>query len=305
MLALHAALVKGLFAEEGLRVQGVMVNFRTAVEQAKPHALWVKTDQGLTEADFGFLDMDALHHMAAGEIDYYIVDGMHFGCFEVLVPPDSPMKSPADLKGKTIEIDPWSAAPWQSPHGRMFVNEALKAYGLDPAKEVTLTPMPWEALPKLTDYVTEGFKTGKFDAVSVVEPHALMLREQKLARPLISQTYQAPYNQEYCCLFGIKRAIVDNQPDKAALIVRAFRRAKQWVAQNPMKAVIAAKAAGYYPAAIPVEPSANRVISFGFDREVDLEQMLERAFKDRIDSGAIKTDKTPKELVRLHYRRIQ
>ena len=62
---------------------------------------------------------------------------------------------------------------------------------------------------------------------------------------------------------------------------------------------------GYYAAAAPVVPSANAAASFGFDREVDLAPMLERAFKERIDAGAIKTDKTPQELVRLHYRRIQ
>jgi len=72
MLAMHAALVKGFFAEEGLNVQGMMVDVRTAVEQGKPHFLWVKTDQGLTEADFGFLDIDQLHHIAAEKVDYYI-----------------------------------------------------------------------------------------------------------------------------------------------------------------------------------------------------------------------------------------
>ena len=51
--------------------------------------------------------------------------------------------------------------------------------------------------------------------------------------------------------------------------------------------------------------SLFEAVSFGFDREVDLEQMLERAFKERMEAGVIKTDKTPKELVRLHYRRIQ
>jgi hypothetical protein len=98
---------------------------------------------------------------------------------------------------------------------------------------------------------------------------------------------------------------VDSQPDKAALIVRAFRRARQWTAQNPAKAVIAAQATGYYPEAVPVGPSAKRVISFGFDREVDLTQSLERSFADRVASGTIKTDKSPKELVRLYYRRIE
>jgi hypothetical protein len=69
--------------------------------------------------------------------------------------------------------------------------------------------------------------------------------------------------------------------------------------------VTASQAAGYYAPAAPVEPSANLVSSFGFDRQVDLEQMLERAFKERMEAGVITTEKTPKELVRLHYRRIE
>jgi NitT/TauT family transport system substrate-binding protein len=305
MMALYGALVKGFFAEEGLSVQGMTADVRSAVEQGKPHFLWVKTDKGLTEADFGFLDVDQLHHMAAGRIDYYIVDGMNFGCMEVMVPPDSPLKSAADLKGKKVEMNPWWVSPFRSVHGLTFVNQELKAAGVDPTKDVTLTPMAWEVLPKMSEYVAEGFRTGKFDAVGVTEPDPLLLREGKVARPLFTQTYQAPYNQEYCCMLGIKRTIVDTQPEKAALIVRAFRRAKQWVAQNPSKAVIAAQAAGYYPAAAPVEASANRVVSFGFDRQVDLAQVLKRSFQDRIDSGDIKTNKTAKELVRLHYRKIE
>jgi hypothetical protein len=69
--------------------------------------------------------------------------------------------------------------------------------------------------------------------------------------------------------------------------------------------VIASQAAGYYPAAAPVEASANRAVSLGFDRQVDLAQALERSFQDRIDMGAIQTNKTAKELVRLHYRKIE
>src|SRR5712691_12756687 len=222
-----------------------------------------------------------------------------------MVPADSPITSAAEPTGKTIALPPEWGTSFRIPGGPSYLREELQAAGLDPNKDVTLTPMPWEALPKLNDYVAEGFKTGKFDAVGVTEPQPLLLREQKLARSVFTQTYQAPYNQEYCCLLGIKRAIVDGQPDKAALIVRAFRRAKQWTAQNPAKAVIAAQAAGYYGATIPVEPSASRVVSFGYDREVDLAQSLERSFKERIDAGTIKTDKNPKDLVRLHYRRME
>jgi NitT/TauT family transport system substrate-binding protein len=152
--------------------------------------------------------------------------------------------------------------------------------------------------------VADGFKNGKFDAVWTGEPGPVVLREQQIARPLFTMTYQAPYNQEYCCLFGVKREIVDRQPDRAALIVRAYRRAKQWVAQNPTKAVIASQAAGYLPA-VPVVPTANVVVALGFDRVVDLEQELERYFREQIEAGVMETTKTPKELVQLHYRRFE
>jgi NitT/TauT family transport system substrate-binding protein len=304
MMGLYAALVKGFFAEEGVSVNAMEVDPRTAIEQGKPSQWqWVKTDQGLIETDFGFVVMIDLDAMAAGKVDYYIVEGMHVGCAALMVPPDSPVQSAADLKGKTIAIPPWDA-PYR---GHLFFDQELKTAGLEPTRDVTQVLIPWEAVPNLNDYVAEAFRTGKLAAVHVNEPATLLLEEQKLARPLLTMN-QAPYNQVYCCLLAIKKTIVERQPDKAARIVRAFRRAKQWTIDNPVTAVTAAQAAGYLPAAIPTEPSADRVSSmYGFDRQgqVDLEAMLEREFKERIASGAIKTEKTPQELVRLVYRRIE
>jgi NitT/TauT family transport system substrate-binding protein len=295
--------VKGFYTEEGLSVQAMpYLDSRTAFEQVKPHRLWVQTDRGITEADFGFFDMDQFHHMAAGKVDYYIVEGMHFGCQVAMVPADSPMTSPADLKGKKVAIPPGWVEPFLL-HGHMWVNEWLKAPGYDSARDVTLAPIPWDSLPHLADYVAEGFKTDKFAAVLLLDPLSGMLEEKKIARPLVTQN-QTTYNKEYCCFFTVRKAIVDNQPDKAALIVRAFRRAKQWVAQNPREAVLASKTVGYL-AATSVERSAKEVSNLGFDGQLDVAQALERSIKQRIDSGAIKTDKTPQELVRLHYRRME
>jgi hypothetical protein len=48
--------------------------------------------------------------------------------------------------------------------------------------------------------------------VGVAQSTPLRLREQKVARPLFTQIYQALYNQEYCCMLGIKRAIVERRP---------------------------------------------------------------------------------------------
>ena len=80
-----------------------------------------------------------------------------------------------------------------------------------------------------------------------------MLRETRLAGPVLTQTHQASYNQGYCCFIGIKPAIGDSHADQAALILRAFRHARQWTAQNASKAVVATQAAGYM---LPRSPSS-------------------------------------------------
>jgi len=189
-------------------------------------------------------------------------------------------------------------------HGHMWLHHWLKAPGLDAPRDITLTTMPWEALPSLNDYVVEGFKTGKFAAVAIGEPRASLMEDKHVARRLATQN-ETTYNNEYCCLTVIKRAIVDNDPETAAKIARAFRHAREWAGQHPREAVLAAQAAGYYGAAVPVEASVKAVKSLGFDSQLDPALALERAFKTRIESGAIKTDKTPQELVRLYYRKVE
>ena len=300
----YGALVKGFFAEEGLRVQGVAaLDNRTAVALGRSHRLWVKTEAGLTEADFGYFDTDQLHHMVAGTVDYYIVDGNHFGCWSIMVAPDGPIQSVADLKGKVIEIGAYAVEPFLL-HGHMWLHHWLKAPGFDAPSEVTLRTYPWEALANLNDYVADGFKTGKFAAVAVAEPRALIMEDKQLARRLVTQD-ETTHNNEYCCLTIIKRAIVDNDPETAAKITRAFRHAREWAGQHPRQAVLAAQAAGYYGATIPVEASVKAVeCCLSFDSQLDVAQALERALKTRIASGAIKTDKAPQELARLYYRKL-
>jgi ABC-type nitrate/sulfonate/bicarbonate transport system substrate-binding protein len=165
-----AALAKDFFAEEGLRVRGIAaLDNLTAVDQGRAHRLWVKTDAGTTEADFGYFDTDQLHHMVAERVDYYIVDGNHFGCWSLMVAPNGPTQSVAELKGKTIEIVPYAVEPFLL-HDHMWLHHWPKAPGLDAPRDVTLKTYPWEAVSNLNDYVSEGFKTGRIAAVQSGSP---------------------------------------------------------------------------------------------------------------------------------------
>ena len=145
---------------------------------------------------------------------------------------------------------------------------------------------PWEALANLNDYVAEGFKTGKFAAVAVTEPRALIMEDKQLARRLVTQD-ETTHNKEYCCLTVIKRTIVEDEPETAAKIARAFRRAREWAGQHPRQAVLAAQTAGYYGTTVPVEASVKAVeCCLSFDTQLDVAQALEGAFATRIELGA-------------------
>jgi hypothetical protein len=54
-----------------------------------------------------------------------------------------------------------------------------------------------------------------------------------------------------------------------------------------------------------VEAFASSVIYLNFDRRVDLAVSLERSFADRIRAGATKTERSLKELGRLHSGQIE
>src|SRR5260370_34569410 len=111
------------------------------------------------------------------------------------------------------------------------------------------------------------------------------MEDKHVARRLATQN-DTTYNNEYCCLTVIKRAIVDNDPETAAKIARAFRHAREWAGQHPREAVLAAQAAGYYGAAVPVEASVKAGKSLGFDSHLEPAPSDDPAVTQRSQTGA-------------------
>ena len=141
----------------------------------------------------------------------------------------------------------------------------------------------------MNDYVSEGFKTGKFAAVAVAEPRPLILEDKQLARRLVTQD-ATTHNKEYCCLTVIKRAIVENEPETAAKMARAFRHAREWAGQHPRQAVLAAQAAGYYGMAVPVEASVK---AWNAASASTLSLMLLRRWRVRSPLGSSRAPSRP------------
>src|SRR5260370_22995991 len=92
------------------------------------------------------------------------------------------------------------------------------------------------------------------------------MEDKHVARRLATQN-DTTYNNEYCCLTVIKRAIVDNDPETATKIARAFRHAREWAGQHPRDAVLAAQASGHYAAPGPAEASVKASLRLVFHRQ--------------------------------------
>jgi sulfonate transport system substrate-binding protein len=149
----------------------------------------------------------------------------------ILVHPDSPIKKPQDLKGKTVGLVTGSSAEFA------FVGYA-RAHGLDPHKDVTLKPMPipdQATMPKGIDAVVPWSVTP-----------TLMWKYRKNAK-LFDDT--GPF-QLYWGTLHMREELFQNTPDVVQAIVDMSVEALLWGRLHPREMTDIVKkdpALGAYP----------------------------------------------------------
>ncbi|MFF0623838.1 ABC transporter substrate-binding protein [Streptomyces sp. NPDC004296] len=183
----------------------------------------------------------------------------------ILVKKDSPLRSPAELKGKSIAVAQGSSANYQ-------LVASLKAAGLSP-KDVTLNYLqPADALA--------AFTRGKVDAWAVWDPYTSQALDQADARVLT--TGQGLVNG---LSFQVAApAALDDKAKSAALkdYTARLRRAQDWVFGHPeVWAKAWAKATGLSEkvALDAVERTRGTAVPVAVDKEaVASEQRIVDAF---------------------------
>lgn len=207
---------KGMFVEQGVDIEIVKTD-------------WDGLREGLASGQFHAnhtLVMYALKGIEKGS-DYKITAGVHTGCLRIQVPPDSPIKTAADLKGKRIGVQTHIGSP---PY--MFASRVLAAAGIDPsqeAKEVT-----WVAIDG--GLLGQRLKEGQLDAIATADPIGTILEGDKIVRTLADQAKDPPYADEYCCAVIVNGEFVRKHPAAAAKVTKAIMKAAKWVEENPKAA---------------------------------------------------------------------
>ncbi|MDR3127342.1 MAG: ABC transporter substrate-binding protein [Tannerellaceae bacterium] len=218
----YIAKEKGFFAEEGLDVTLVSGTFETDKAGLASGKYPVST------GDFQFFP--SIHE----GLDIKLVDGLHQGCIKVLAPPWSEIEKPADLAGKRIGVDEIGGSP-------MAVTTVLLAnVGINPISGVSWIPYP-------KDQLELAVEKGEVDAVALWDPFATVA-ERKGYIVLCDIGTDPLFAGKYCCfLFASGKQIKEN-PERIAALVRAFRKAAEWIAAYPDEAARISIEKGYIPA---------------------------------------------------------
>lgn len=156
-----------------------------------------------------------------------VVGGLHYGCITIVVPGDSKIKSAEDFKGKKIAVDqiggtPFEAASlWLENHGVAAQNN----------KDVTFVPYTDGNLE------IEAAQKGEVDAAALWDPFGAQAVESKGFKKVFDLSTDPTFKNKYCCFLYASDKVLKEKPDEVAAILRAYRKAQDWIHSNPEETV--------------------------------------------------------------------
>lgn len=201
---LEIAVRRGLFKAEGLDVKLKTVS---GAAEALPLMKSGQMDVSIG-AYIPFFNM-----VATGEADLKIVaEGSRSapGTHTIMVPPNSSIRTPADLKGKKIGVNTkYSAAS-------MLVRVAAKVHGvtLDEEKNFVMIPPP---------EMQSALMSGKVDAIQAIEPFATMTAQATGAQ-VIWDTAQGATHEFPIAGYAAMTEWVNKHPKTLAAFQRALAK---------------------------------------------------------------------------------
>ena len=160
--------------------------------------------------------------MAAGNLQLYVIAqhvGERPGSFSVYwaVKDDSPIKTVADLKGKTVGISVIGGGT----HGPF--NLMLRKAGLDPDKDIKLVEVPF---PLSED----ALRSGRVDAVNMNQPFAARAEAKGGTRKLFSLSEAVPNIVHI--LEACRKDFVDKNPELVSMYVKDITAAMKMAVAN-------------------------------------------------------------------------
>lgn len=139
----------------------------------------------------------------------------------LLVPSNSPIKTPLDLQGKTLGTSPLKNL------GDYATNAWVESHGGDPTK------LKWVEIPYIA--CGEALAAGRIDAAFLVEPFATQLRD---STRLLGRPYEAVAKRFLGAGYISTKQWAADHPDLVARFAAAIREASVWGNANHDKSAL-------------------------------------------------------------------
>src|SRR5262249_19069029 len=133
----------------------------------------------------------------------------------------SPIKSIADLKGKTVGINGFFTS------GHLWLRAALEKHGLAES-DVTITPVPFPPMQEALD-------AGKIDLGMFPQPFAALLEKQMKVRKVFDAKYGVPFDEELIVLVG-KDAFLKKNAEAIRALLADLKEATRFYLDKPREA---------------------------------------------------------------------
>ncbi|NPV92784.1 MAG: ABC transporter substrate-binding protein [Firmicutes bacterium] len=273
---IFAAYEKGFFKAEGLDVELIRGDANTLKEGLAT---------GKIDATDGVL-MQWIKPIEQG-LDVKFTAGIHTGCIQVLVPPNSNIKTVKDFKGKTIGVTGIGGGPMN------LVSRVLADNGVDLKNDVT-----WKAYPAAE--LELALEKGEVDIISLPDPVAQLIVNKGKAVKFIDMAKDEPYKSEYCCLVVQNGKFLRENPEKSAAVTRAILKAAEWVSKNPEEAAKLSVDNKYVPGDYKV--NADILAGYNYQPSVDGgEKALAIAAKKMQEIGILDPSTNTDELAKKTF----
>ncbi len=210
--AIFAAVEKGFFEKEGLKVELVQVD---------PAHISDAVGAGQVDAFQGMASklVQPLHN----GLPIKAVTGLHTGCQRVLVRGDSDIKTVKDLKNKQVGV------PGLADAGTILVKRALAREGVGVTEknmEVDFRVYGRNDLPQVLG-------KGAIDAFTASDPVGPIAEKEFGYRTILDSAKHEPFSKEYCCVAFVTNKLAKENPEAAARFTRAINKGALWVQKNP------------------------------------------------------------------------
>ena len=213
---IYIAYENGYFAEEGFDVDLISADFETRKIGLNNGSI------PIVNGDFQFFPS------IENGINVKVVDGLHKGCIKFAVRPDSDINIVTDLKGKKIGVDEIGGTPHQVA-SLWLENAGISA---DPAKgEVTFLPYSDGNLE------FEALANGEIDVAALWDPLGSIHEKAGDVRILFDLGTDPYFADHFCCFLYASSKILDENPEEVAALLRAYRKAQEWIYENPEETV--------------------------------------------------------------------